>query len=120
AMDLGAGGKMEQKIYPDEYGVDVWDTANCAEVYVHIANSSMFERITGEKPPQSPISAETYTECGLPWFKLYDEYVPDLAASDELAKVKTVDEMDVATGLDGETNTSIAVNKKQVVGINLS
>jgi ADP-ribosylglycohydrolase len=120
AMGLGAGGKMEQKIYPDEYGVDVWDTVNCAEVYVHIANSSMFERITGEKPPQSPISAETYTECGLPWFKLYDEYVPDLAAFDELAKVKTVDEMDVATGLDGETNTSIAVNKKQVVGINLS
>ena len=120
AMGLGAGGKMEQKIYPDEYGVDVWDTANCAEVYVHIANSSMFERITGEKPPQSPISAETYTEYGLPWFKLYDEYVPDPVASDELAKVKTVDEMDVAAGGDGETNTSLAVNKKQVVGINLS
>ena len=120
AMGLGAGGKMEQKIYPDEYGVDVWDTANCAEVYVHIANSSMFERITGDKPPQSPISAETYTGYGLPWFKLYDEYVPDLVASDELSKVKTVDEMDLVAGIDGETNNPIAVNKKQVVEIDLS
>ncbi len=91
--------------------------ANYAEVYVHIANSSMFERITGEKPPQSPISAETYTEYGLPWFRLYDEYVPDLAASDELAKVKTVDEMDKEAGGDGEANNPLAVNKEQVVEI---
>ncbi len=119
AMGLGAGGKMEQKIYPDEYGVDVWDTANCAEVYVHIANSSMFERITGEKPPETPISAETYTEYSLPWFELYDEYVRDLAASDELAKVKTVDQMDATTAINDGTNKSITVNKGQVLGVDL-
>jgi hypothetical protein len=64
-MGLGAGGKMEQKIYPDEYGVDVWDTANCGEVYVHIANSAMFERITGLQPPETPVSAETYVVSSL-------------------------------------------------------
>ena len=86
---------------------------------MHIANSSMFERITGEKPPETPISAETYTEYSLPWFELYDEYVRDLAASDELAKVKTVDQMDATTAINDGTNKSITVNKGQVLGVDL-
>ena len=94
-MGLGAGGKMEQKIYPDEYGVDVWDTANFGELYVHIVNSEMFQLITDIEPPETPVSAETYNSYGMPWFRLYDEYMPDILASDELAKVKTVDQVEM-------------------------
>lgn len=105
-MGLGAGGKMEQKIYPDEYGVDVWDTANFGELSVHIVNSEMFQQITELKPPETPVSAATYTEYGMPWFRLYDEYMPDLEPSDELAGVQSVGDL-------------IRIKKGQVIGVDL-
>ena len=116
-MGLGAGGKMQQKIYPDEYGVDVWDTENFGEIYVHIVNSEMFQQITDLEPPATAISAETYTERGYPWFQLYDEYMPDIDASKALAQVKTVDEVgqgkaDVTVGDD-----SVVLGEGQIVSI---
>lgn len=119
-MGLGAGGKMEQKIYPDEYGVDVWDTENFGEVYVHIVNSEMFQQITDLEPPATPISAETYTEYGYPWFRLYDEYMPDIEASEELAKVKSVNEVEQEEGTGGKIDDSVEVDKEQVLGVKLN
>jgi hypothetical protein len=94
AMGLAAGGRMEQKIYPDEYGIATWDQKNSGQVYVHIVNSLAYQAITGEAPPPSPVSARTYTEYGFPWFALYDEAQGDLSPSDRLASVKSVKEMD--------------------------
>lgn len=51
-----------------------------AKAWVHIADSEMYQRITGDAPPPSPVSARTYTEWGLPWFELYDEHKRDVAA----------------------------------------
>lgn len=101
-MGIGAGGKMQQKIYPDEYGVDTWDLENYGRVDVHIVNSMMFREITGFEPPSTPVSASMYTEYGLPWFDLYDEDKADLNPSDDLAKVKTVKEMDKEKGFEGQ------------------
>ena len=98
AMGLGAGGKMKQDIYPDDYGVDTWDQSNYGRVYVHIVNSMAYREITGREPPPTPVSAKTYTEYGLPWFDLYDEGKGDIEASDGLAKVKSIKEMDETTG----------------------
>ena len=47
---LGAGGRMRQKIYPDEYGVDTWDAEEYGRVHVHIVDSMMFREITGFQP----------------------------------------------------------------------
>lgn len=99
-MGLGAGGRMVQSIYPDPHGRDTWDETGATSVHVHVANSETWRAITGEAPPPSPISAHTYTEYGLPWFRLYDEHKGDVAPSDELAKVKSLAELERLAALD--------------------
>ena len=61
-MGLGAGGRMRQKIYPDEYGIDTWDMDNYKRVDIHIVNSVMFKEITGLEPPPTPVTAEVYID----------------------------------------------------------
>lgn len=93
-MGLGAGGTMEQKVYPDPYGLDVWDRTTAARVFVHIVNSEMWRAITGEAPPPSPVSARSYIDAGLPWFGLYDEGAPTLAPTAKLAGVKSIAQLE--------------------------
>ena len=93
-MGLAAGGRMDQKIYPDMYGLDTWDQAAGARVYVHLVNSELWRQITGEAPPPTPVTARSYAEAGLPWFDLYDESAPTLAPTSKLAGVKSVKQID--------------------------
>ncbi len=95
-MGLGAGGRMEQKIYPDEYGLDTWDQENSGSVFVHIVNSEQYRELTGHKPPHSPVSAKTYTEYGFPWFELYDERLGTLPASRKLSRAKSIREIEMS------------------------
>jgi hypothetical protein len=97
-MGLGAGGRMRQKIYPDPYGIDVWDRTSSARVYVHIVNSLAFSEITGHEPPPTPVSAKTYAQHGLPWFALYDEGKGDVSPSEKLGEVDSVKDVDAKKG----------------------
>ena len=90
-MGIAPGGTIEQKIYPDPYGLDVWDPDNWGRAFVHILNSEQFQAVTGQRPPMTPISAQAYTERGFPWFKLYDEGEGDLAPSGKLGGLKSVE-----------------------------
>jgi hypothetical protein len=114
AMGLGAGGVMKQKIYPDPYGIDVWDQDNYGQVFVHIVNSTAFFEITGLKPPPTPIDAKTYAHYGLPWFDLYDEAKGDVAPSEPLARVKTIATRDAERGEPAESDTSFEVSESQI------
>jgi hypothetical protein len=105
-MGLAAGGRMRQKIYPDDYGIDTWDQTNSGRVYIHIVNSLMYREITGKEPPTTPISAKEYTRHGLPWFDLYDEEKSTLTSSDTLQKVKSVKEMDEEKGFEPQQDDS--------------
>lgn len=89
---------MRQSIRRDRHGADTWDETNTGRVYVHIVNSLMYREITGERAPESPVSARAYTESGYPWFSLYDEGHGDPSPSEELAGVSSVKEMDEARG----------------------
>lgn len=89
-MGLGAGGTMTQKIYHDPHGLSTWDPAQFAVIHVHIINSEMFQKITGKKPPESPVTQKDYESFGYPWFALYDENYADLKAKEKLRKVKPV------------------------------
>ena len=40
-MGLGAGGTMQQKIYPDPHGIEVWDQDNYGRIFIHIINLSL-------------------------------------------------------------------------------
>lgn len=76
---------------PDQ-SLETWDKSESGAVFIHIINSEQYEELTGQKPPPTPVSAETYTRYGFPWFELYDEESATLAASEKLAEVKSIRE----------------------------
>ena len=98
-MGLAQGGEMVQKIYPDPYGLDAWDEKEAGRLFVHIVNSKLWTEITGEPPPSSPITAETYRHYGHPWTTLWDSEMGDVPAASSLAGMKTVSQVDVAKGV---------------------
>jgi len=115
AMGLAAGGRMKQKIYPDPHGMQVWDPSSKQRVFVHLVNSMMWEEITGEPAPKTPVSAKTYAKHGLPWFDLYDETAPTLDPTDTLAGVKSLAELDAEKSthpLQDDDDVAIGVVKK--------
>jgi hypothetical protein len=119
-MGLGAGGEIKQKIYPDPYGVDTWDTDNYGEVTIHIVNSEQYQQIASREPPPSPISAKTYTEYGLPWFDLYDEQKGDLPTSERLKGIKSIQEIERSRGGAPQPNDeSINVKNSMVQKLHL-
>lgn len=121
AMGLGAGGTMDQKVYPDPFGIRHWDQAQAGRVFVHIANAAMFREITGKEPPPSPVSAADYSRNGLPWFGLYDSDEQSLAASETLADVWSIRELDEARiGPAAYFDPSIEVSDNQVATIHRS
>ena len=64
--------------------------------------------------------ASSYTECGLPWFALYDEEKGDVAPSGKLAKVKSVKQMDKKKGFAPQPDDgTVAVGKGQVKELKL-
>jgi hypothetical protein len=114
-MGLAAGGKMKQEIYPDRYGINTWDETNFGRVYVHIVNSMMYREITGKEPPNTPVTAKTYSEYHFPWFDLYDEKKGDVAPSTILSQVKSVKEMDKNQGFaPQQDDTSVDIPQAQI------
>lgn len=112
AMGLGAGGRMNQKIYPDPHGQEVWDTENIGRVDVYLVNSTAYTEITGQELPPSPVSAQTYAQYNLPWFDLYDEHMADIEASETLKQVKSVKEKDEEKGLGSQQDdSSVIINR---------
>jgi hypothetical protein len=114
-MGLAAGGQMQQKIYPDPHGLDTWDLSSAGGLNVFIVNSLQYTQITGEPPPSSPVSARTYTEYGFPWFALYDEALDSLPATDALAGVQTVRQIDEGREIPpGDEDQSADIEAEQV------
>jgi hypothetical protein len=97
-MGLAAGGRMRQQLYPDPHGIDTWDQDSYGRVFVHIVNSRVWTRITGEPLPSTPVDVHSYIAAGLPWFDLYDDHLGDIEPSGALAEVKSVDELQVVDG----------------------
>jgi hypothetical protein len=113
-MGLGAGGAVKQKIYPDVYGIDVWDQANYGSLTVHILNSAQYRMVTGEDPLPTPIDAATYTRHNLPWFELYDEEKQHVAPSELLAGAKTIAERDQEQGIESDPGKGIHIEGTQI------
>jgi hypothetical protein len=91
SMGLGRGGEIRQKIYPDPYGLDVWqDIPNAVEVF-YLVSSEDFKQITGHDAPPTPVTFEKYQQYGLPWFDLHDQNHGDAKGSDIFSKLKPVD-----------------------------
>ncbi|KAG2386326.1 hypothetical protein C9374_002772 [Naegleria lovaniensis] len=93
-LGLAAGGKMKQQIIEDPYGPSFWDEMTKARIFIHIVNSEMYEQITGEKVPPTPITAQTYASYNYPWFDFYNEDTGSVGKSNILSQVKSVKEVD--------------------------
>jgi hypothetical protein len=113
-MGVGAGGRITQKIYPDPYGIDVWDPGNTGSVTVHLVNTDQYREITENDPPPTPIDAGTYTSHGFPWFVLYDERRGDVAASDRLGEVESIGARDKRLNPGAGADPSVEVDEEQI------
>ncbi len=93
-MGIAGGGAIEQRVYPDPYGLDSWDAGNFHDIRILILSSEVFRSVIGQQPPPSPITAADYERAGLPWFRLEDEELGDLGATEKLQHLKTVNRRD--------------------------
>ena len=72
-MGVAAGGLIKQTIMRDNYPSSSWDFDKAIYTSVQILDPRIFTMFTGLLPPNTPITAETYAEHGLPYFDIYDE-----------------------------------------------
>ena len=100
---------MSQRVYPDPYGTDIWDTGNVGSIVVHILNSIEFQKLTGSALPPCPIDAGTYLRYGLPWFDHYDEHREDDALTIRLSTGEPIAEIDRAFARRGRRSTEPVV-----------
>ena len=107
-MGLGAGGRMRQDIYADDYGLDTWETQPCATVHVDLVDAVAFQAVTGVTVP-APVDAEAYTRHGLPWFDLLDPLRRDIAAAERLAGIRSV------ADLEGRRDAPLPIPEAQVI-----
>jgi hypothetical protein len=100
-LGVGAGGRIEQRVYRDPFGLETWHATPRAVIRIHLMEAHDYERVTGETAPPSPIDADTYTRFGLPWFKVYDASRGAIPATPRMSGVKSVDQVNR-----GETDTA--------------
>lgn len=102
-MGLGAGGKIEQKIYPSPYDISVWDSTARQKVWIHMVNPLYWTQLTGQPVPTSPIREDYYRNRGWwtqasVWFKLHDEGKGDVGTQSNLASVQSVQQIAAKQG----------------------
>lgn len=92
SMGLGKGGSIEQKIYPDPHGLEVWNPTPTVVEVVYLVSSEDFKQVTGHDTPPTPVTHEKYQQMGLPWFGLHDTKLGDTPGSSVFDKLKPVGE----------------------------
>lgn len=97
-MGLAPGGLMDQTIYDDSLEFADWDLGHRGRCFVHLANSLVWQSVTGAQPPNPPLTAEAYTRAGMPWFDYYDADRVALEGAEALAKMKSVADLGRSRG----------------------
>lgn len=92
-LGIAPGGTIEQEIYEDDRPLEHWDRAHPARVYVHLLNSHDWMRVTGEAPPETPITIEAYRRAGIPWFDHYRDDLESRPGGEGFEGVKSIGAM---------------------------
>jgi hypothetical protein len=92
-MGIGAGGIIRQYICKDDNDPNIWDSDSGTIFNVQVLNSADFKSVTGEDPPETPITAKTYAEHGFPYYAIYDEKPSGIKG--DFSGVKSVAEKDL-------------------------
>jgi hypothetical protein len=85
-MGLGKGAMIDQKIYPDPYGLDVWQETPLATAALYIVSAQDFTDITGIAVP-APTAAKDYLGK---YFGLADGHMADIKNPGKFDGLKTV------------------------------
>lgn len=107
-MGLGAGGRIRQEVYEDEYGIGTWEPRAARTVRVEIVDAIAFEALTGIRVPGPPVDAATYAAHGFPWFDLLSPTRADIAAAEVLSEVRSI------ADLEGRREESLPIPESQV------
>ena len=107
-MTLGAGGRISQEVYRDEFTAKDWQTTPAARCWVHLVSAAEWRSYTGEIPPPTPIDTNSYIDAGLPWFDYFDADHDDLPTTDELRSIESVGH------LLGEEDTTVTASADTV------
>ena len=95
-LSVAPGGLIKQCILEDHFPADSWDSQATVFFNVQILNSKLFRSVTGLAPPKSPISAKTYADLGLPYYKIWDETSSVKGDFEGIKSVKAMDRMKAA------------------------
>lgn len=97
-MGIAAGGFIKQCILGDCYPADRWNREGTVYINVQILNSQVFRSVTGLAPPKSPISAKTYADLGLPFYKIWEENTTIEGGLEGVKSLKSIDNIKKAKG----------------------
>lgn len=86
-MGIGKGGKIDQKIYDDPYGLDEWKEDPSATAAVYLINGPQFTKITGLPMPPLPETFDSYKGI---WYGLDDKDYKDVQGTDKFDQLKNV------------------------------
>ena len=59
-------------------------------MWIHLCDAVRWLQITGELPPQKPLTAEENAKHGMPWFDFYRDDLKAIDGSPALAKLKSI------------------------------
>ena len=89
-MGVAAGGSMHQEIYEDPHQFSAWDLRQTERCFVTLANAEQWIEITGEEPPIGSLTAQEYSNAGLPWFDYYGGDKVAIEGAKKLGKIKSI------------------------------
>ncbi len=92
-LSIAPGGLIKQCILEDKNPPSIWAREHTICFNVQILNSEAFRQVTGNEPPPTPVTAQTYASHGLPFFKIYDE---DSSINGDFRGIKSVKAIDKA------------------------
>lgn len=72
-MAVARGGHIKQAINEDHYLPDSWQPDHTLAFNVQLINSEVFQQVTGQPPPRTPVTAKAYAEAGLPFFDIHEQ-----------------------------------------------
>lgn len=90
SLGIAPGGRINQEIYDDDYGLDAWDLSAGVRCFVNTVNSESWQKLTGQAMPEEPITARDYNEAGIPWFDYYAADKTALPGSRLLKSLKSL------------------------------
>lgn len=91
-LGIGTGGRIRQHVYRDRYGPTSWEARDAGTV--HLVLPEIYEELTATAAPTAPISAQDYTDAGLPWFELESDAEYLSTVTEQLASLRSVREID--------------------------